>query len=52
VKSGQSETVHANHQLTVVIGSTAARMAIQVGREVIGTYVPPGAPFTMTFTTS
>jgi Helix-turn-helix domain len=52
VKSGQSETVHANHQLTVVIGSTAARMAIEVGRSVIGTYVPPGAPFTMTFTTS
>ncbi len=52
VKSGQSETVHANHQLTVIIGSTAARMAIQVGRQVIGTYVPPGAPFTMTFTTS
>jgi cytoskeletal protein RodZ len=52
VNSGQSETVQANHQLTVVIGSTSARMAVQVDHRVIGTYVPPGAPFTMIFTTS
>lgn len=50
VQSGQSQSVQGNHQLIVEIGSTAARMAIQVGHEVIGTYVPPGAPFTMTFT--
>ncbi len=51
LRSGQSQVVQANHQLTVVIGSTAARLAVQVGHRVIGTYVPPGAPFTMTFTT-
>jgi cytoskeletal protein RodZ len=51
VKSGQSQLVSANHQLTVQIGSTAARVAVQVNSRVIGTYVPPGAPFTMTFTT-
>jgi len=51
VKSGQSQLVTADHQLTVQIGSTAARVAVQVNSRVIGTYVPPGAPFTMTFTT-
>ncbi|MGH9047458.1 MAG: helix-turn-helix domain-containing protein [Acidimicrobiales bacterium] len=51
VKSGQSQLVTANHQLTVIVGSTAARIAVEVGQHVIGTYVPPGAPFTMTFTT-
>jgi transcriptional regulator with XRE-family HTH domain len=51
LQSGQSHVVTANHQLTVQIGSTAARLAVQVGHRVIGTYVPPGAPFTMTFTT-
>ncbi len=51
VKAGQFQALQANHQLVVEIGSTAARMAIQVGHTVIGTYVPPGAPFTMTFTT-
>jgi len=51
VKSGQSQLVSADHQLTVQIGSTAARVAVQVNSRVIGTYVPPGAPFTMTFTT-
>jgi hypothetical protein len=49
--SGQSQLVSANHQLIVRIGSTAAHIAVQVGQRVIGTYVPPGAPFTMTFTT-
>lgn len=51
VKSGQNQVVSANHQLVVRIGSTAARIAVQVNHRVIGTYVPPGAPFTMTFTT-
>jgi cytoskeletal protein RodZ len=51
LKSGQSQVVSANHQLVVQIGSTAARIAVQVDHRVIGTYVPPGAPFTMTFTT-
>ncbi|MGH8994655.1 MAG: helix-turn-helix domain-containing protein [Acidimicrobiales bacterium] len=51
LKSGQSQVVPANHQLVVRIGSTAARIAVQIGHRVIGTYVPPGAPFTMTFTT-
>lgn len=51
LQSGQSQLVTANHQLTVQIGSSAARLAVQVNKHVIGTYVPPGAPFTMTFTT-
>lgn len=51
LQSGQSYLAAANHQLTVQIGSTAARVAVQVKNHVIWTYVPPGAPFTMTFTT-
>jgi cytoskeletal protein RodZ len=51
LSSGQSHLVTADHQLTVQIGSTAARLAIQVNHRVIWTYVPPGAPFTMIFTT-
>ena len=49
--AGQSRLVSANHQLTVQIGSTAARVEVLVDNKVVGTYVPPGAPFTMTFTT-
>jgi len=51
LQSGQSHVAVANHQLTVQIGSTAARVAVLAGKHVLGTYVPPGAPFTMTFTT-
>ena len=51
LQSGQTHARPANHQLTVQIGSTAARVAVQADNHVIGTYVPPGAPFTMTFTT-
>ena len=51
LNSGESHLIAANHQLTVQIGSSAARLAVQVNKHVIGTYVPPGAPFTMTFTT-
>ncbi|MGH9110244.1 MAG: hypothetical protein ACRDY3_12410, partial [Acidimicrobiales bacterium] len=50
LKNGQSQLVPANHQLIVRIGSTAARITVQVNKDVIGTYVPPGAPFMMTFT--
>jgi Helix-turn-helix domain len=50
LQNGQSHLVAANRQLTVVVGSTAARLAVQVNKHVIGTYVPPGAPFTITFT--
>ena len=52
LQAGQSHLVAANRQLTVQIGSTAARLAIRVNNRVISTYVPPGAPFTVTFTTS
>ncbi len=48
---GQSQVVAANHQLVVQTGSIAARIAVRVDQRVIGTYVPPGAPFQMTFTT-
>lgn len=51
LKTGESHLIAANHQLTVQIGSSAARLTVQVNQHVIGTYVPPGAPFTMTFTT-
>jgi len=50
VHAGQTQVVSANHQLVVQIGSTAARIAVEVRHHVIGTYVPPGAPFKMTFT--
>jgi cytoskeletal protein RodZ len=51
LQSGQSHVVVANHQVTIIVGSTAARLAVQVNKHVIGTYVPPGAPFTITLTT-
>jgi hypothetical protein len=51
LQSGQTHLATANHQLTVQIGSTAARLAVEVKNRVIGTYVPSGAPFTITFTT-
>ncbi len=50
LKNGQSQVVPANHQLVVRIGSIAARIAVRVDHHLIGTYVPPGAPFMMTFT--
>ena len=39
-------------QLTMVIGSSAARLTILHGKKVIGTYTPPSAPFSMTFTST
>jgi cytoskeletal protein RodZ len=48
---GQSQVVPATQKLVVQIGSIAARIAVRVDQRVIGTYVPPGAPFIMTFTT-
>jgi hypothetical protein len=50
LKNGQSQLVPANHQLVVRIGSIAARITVQVNHRVVGTYVPPTAPFMMTFT--
>ncbi len=50
LKNGQSQVVPADHQLVVRIGSIAARIAVRVDQRLIGTYVPPGAPFMMTFT--
>jgi cytoskeletal protein RodZ len=38
--------------LTMVIGSSAARLTILHGKTVIGTYTPPSAPFSMTFSSS
>ena len=39
-------------QLTMVIGSSAARLTILHGTKVIGTYTPPSAPFSMTFSST
>jgi len=39
-------------QLTMVIGSSAARLTILEGKKVIGTYTPPSAPFSMTFSST
>jgi Helix-turn-helix domain len=39
-------------QLTMVIGSSAARLTILHGKKVIGTYTPPSAPFSMTFSST
>jgi transcriptional regulator with XRE-family HTH domain len=50
LRNGQSQLVQANHQLIVRIGSIAARITVQVNHKVVGTYVPPAAPFMMTFT--
>ncbi|MGH9045230.1 MAG: helix-turn-helix domain-containing protein [Acidimicrobiales bacterium] len=52
IQDGQSRVVTANHQLVVRVGSIAAHLAILVGTRTLGTYVPPAAPFTVTFTSS
>jgi hypothetical protein len=36
----------------MVIGSSAARLTILHGKKVIGTYTPPSAPFSMTFSST
>lgn len=38
--------------LSMVVGSSAARLTILHGKTVIGTYTPPSAPFSMTFSSS
>src|SRR5579875_1250254 len=48
--NGQSQVVPADHALVVRIGSVAARIAVKAKGRLLGTYVPPGAPFVMTFT--
>lgn len=49
--NGQSQVVPAYRQLVVRIGSVAAHIAVRARGKLLGTYVPPGAPFVMTFTT-
>jgi hypothetical protein len=39
-------------QLKMVVGSSAARLTILHGKKVIGTYAPPSAPFTLTFSST
>jgi hypothetical protein len=52
LQSGEDHDVLASQQVTIQIGSSAARIAVTVGSRQVGTYTPPSAPYTMTFTSS
>lgn len=46
---GQSKVFPVDHSLQVEVGSVAAHVIVSTGLHRLGTYVPPAAPFTMTF---
>ena len=52
VPANGTKDFHGRGQLTMLIGSSAARLTILHGQHVIGTYTPPSAPFSMTFTST
>jgi hypothetical protein len=52
VPANGTKDFHGRAQLTMLIGSSAARLTILHGTHVIGTYTPPSAPFSMTFTST
>ena len=47
--SGQSQTFTVHQSLTVETGSVAGHTAVTVATKQVGTYVPPAAPYYMTF---
>lgn len=49
IANGQSQTFSADSTLTVQVGSVASHLTIEIAKKVVGTYVPPAAPFTVIF---
>jgi transcriptional regulator with XRE-family HTH domain len=49
VPTNGTKNFRGQGQLTMVIGSSAARLTVLHDKKVIGTYTPPSAPFSMTF---
>lgn len=49
VAEGQTQQFTVQHSMVMVVGSVAAHVDVLVGHESVGTYVPPAAPFTITF---
>jgi hypothetical protein len=52
VPANGTKNFQGEGQLTMVIGSSAARLTILHDNKVIGTYTPPSAPFSMTFSST
>jgi hypothetical protein len=46
---GQTKVFPVDHPLQVEVGSVAAHVVVSTGLHRLGSYVPPAAPFTMTF---
>jgi hypothetical protein len=47
--AGQSKDFIGQQSLTVEVGSSAAHLFVSVGKKTVGLYLPPAAPYTMTF---
>jgi transcriptional regulator with XRE-family HTH domain len=49
VQAGEKQSWTVNSSLVVVVGASSARLYVSVGNHLVGSYAPPGAPFTITF---
>jgi len=49
--NGQSKTFSVQQPFSLEVGSVAARVFVTVASQTVGSYTPPSAPYTMTFTT-
>jgi hypothetical protein len=45
----QSRSFSVQQSLSIEVGSIAAHIVVSVGHKTVGSYVPPAAPYTMTF---
>lgn len=52
INPGQSQSFPVSQSLTVETGSVAGHVAVTVGTTQVGTYVPPAAPYYITFKAS
>ena len=52
VPAGGRETFTVHHSLVVNVGASSAHAYVAVGKRLVGAYIPPAAPFTMTFRTA
>jgi hypothetical protein len=49
VAAGEKQSWTVNNSLVVEVGASSARLYVSVGSQLVGSYAPPGAPFTITF---
>jgi len=49
--NGQSKTFSVQQSFSLEVGSVAARVFVTVATQIVGSYNPPAAPYTMTFVT-